>query len=88
MRKPRKTGKVTLSDVALAANVSAITVSRALRQPSRVSPGALARIEKAVADLGYTPDLAARALASRRTDVIGALIPSVTNNVFADVLSS
>ncbi|MCT7373776.1 LacI family DNA-binding transcriptional regulator [Chelativorans salis] len=86
MRKPRRSGKVTLSDVAAAADVSAITVSRALRNPSVVSDDALARIEKAVADLGYVPNLAAQALASKRTNVIGALIPSVTNNVFSDVL--
>lgn len=86
MRKPRKSGKVTLSDVAAAANVSAITVSRALRDPSQVSGDAIARIEKAVADLGYVPNYAAQALASKRTNVIGALIPSVTNNVFSDVL--
>src|SRR5690606_31037366 len=36
--------------------------------------------------LGYVPDSAARALASSRTDVIGVIIPSVTNSVFADVL--
>ena len=37
-------------------------------------------------ELGYVPNLAARALASHRTEVIGVLIPSLTNNVFADVL--
>ena len=86
MRKPRKSGTVTISDVATAANVSAITVSRALRDPSQVSRDALARIEGAVADLGYVPNMAAQALASKQTNVIGALIPSVTNAVFSDVL--
>ncbi len=86
MKKPRKSGKKTLSDVAKVAGVSAITVSRALREPSIVSPETLERIEKAVSDLGYVPNFAAQALASRRTNVIGALIPSVTNNVFSDVL--
>ena len=37
-------------------------------------------------ELGYVPNLAARALASHRTEVIGVVIPSLTNNVFADVL--
>lgn len=86
MRKPRKSKRVTLSDVAAAADVSAITVSRALRDPSQVSDSALARVEKAVADLGYVPDFAAQALASKHANVIGALIPSVTNSVFSDVL--
>ncbi len=86
MRKPKAHGKITLSDVASAASVSAATVSRALYDPSLVSAEALARIQKAVADLDYVPNFAARALASKRTSVIGGLIPSVTNNVFSDVL--
>ncbi len=86
MKKSRKSGKVTLSDVAEAASVSAITVSRALRDSGSVSEATLERIRDAVDSLGYVPNQAARALASRRTDVIGALIPSVTNNVFSDVL--
>ncbi|WP_261338345.1 LacI family DNA-binding transcriptional regulator [Rhizobium leguminosarum] len=75
-----------MTDVAREANVSAITVSRALRQPDIVSPEVRVRVKDAVDRLGYVPDLAARALASARTDIIGVVIPSVTNNVFADVL--
>ena len=44
------------------------------------------RVESAAKELGYVPNLAARALASQRTEVIGVLIPSLTNNVFSDVL--
>ncbi|MDZ5699523.1 LacI family DNA-binding transcriptional regulator [Chelativorans sp. M5D2P16] len=78
--------KVTLSDVAGRVGVSAITVSRALRTPDKVSVRLREEIASAIADLGYVPDPAARALASSRTDVIGVVIPSVTNNVFSDVL--
>lgn len=78
--------KITLADVAQAADVSPITVSRALRSPGKVSGEARARIERAIADLGYVPHPAARALASGRTDVVGVIIPSVSNNVFADVM--
>ncbi len=78
--------KITLSEVALAADVSPITVSRALRNPAKVSAEARARIERAIHELGYVPNPAARALASGRTDVIGVIIPSVSNNVFADVM--
>ena len=86
MKKSRRHGKITLSEVAAAASVSAVTVSRALRDPSVVSEMTLARIREAVAELGYVPNFAAQALASKSTNVIGALIPSVTNNVFSDVL--
>ncbi|OJX99013.1 MAG: transcriptional regulator [Rhizobiales bacterium 63-22] len=78
--------KTTLADVASQAGVSAATVSRALNAPDMVSAEVRARIQKVVEKLGYIPNPAARALASARTNVIGVLIPSVTNNVFADVL--
>lgn len=78
--------KIRLTDVAEAAGVSAITVSRALRKPEIVSPAVRERIQAVVDRLGYVPDPAARALASARTNVVGVLIPSVTNNVFTDVL--
>ncbi len=82
----RASGRPTLSDVADLAGVGSITVSRALRDPSRVSPELRGRIDAAVKKLGYVLNPNARALASRRSDVIGVLIPSMTNNVFADVL--
>ena len=78
--------KIKLSDVAEAVGVSAITVSRVLRKPELVSEAVRLRVTEAVARLGYVPDPAARALASARTDVLGILIPSVTNNVFSAVL--
>ncbi|MDP0926891.1 LacI family DNA-binding transcriptional regulator [Paracoccus onubensis] len=77
---------VTLKDVAEAADVSVITVSRALRTPDIVSEKVRARVAEAVARLGYSPNQAARALASATTSIIGVIIPSVTNQVFADVL--
>jgi len=79
--------KVTLVDVALAADVSAITVSRTLRQPHLVSEVVRERVLNVVKTLNYTPDLAASTLASRRSNVIGALVPSFSNHVFSDVLS-
>jgi len=85
-RKRRGTGKPTVMDVAQVAGVSAITVSRALRTPTRVTDATRAKIDAAVRELGYTPDLAAKALASDRSDMIGVLVPSVTNTVFLDTL--
>ena len=77
---------LTLEDVARAAGVSAVTASRALRTPERVAAGTLARIQEAVRTLGYVPNPAAQALASARSRVIGVVIPSVTNSVFADLI--
>jgi len=80
--------KVTLVDVGLAANVSAITVSRTLRQPNLVSETVRKRVLAAVKELNYVPDAAASALASRRSNIIGMLVPSFSNHVFSDVLSA
>ena len=77
---------IKLKDVAAAAGVSVITASRALRTPDIVSEKVRLRVEEAVNALGYTPNQAARALASATTSTIGVLIPSVTNLVFADVM--
>lgn len=82
----RGSGRPTIADVARLAGVGSITVSRALRDPARVSKKLRVRIEEAVAELGYVPDPNARALASARGDVLGVLVPSLTNIVFADVL--
>jgi len=86
MAKRRSSGRPTINDVARHARVSAITVSRALRTPLQVSQALRTRIEAAIRALNYVPDSKARALASGQTNVIGVLIPSLGNFVFADVL--
>ncbi|WP_306031158.1 LacI family DNA-binding transcriptional regulator [Stappia sp. MMSF_3263] len=78
---------ITIADVAREAGVSAMTVSRALREPGKVSAKSLQKIRSVIDRLGYVPDPAARALAAGRTNVIGVIVPSVTNNVFADVMA-
>src|SRR3954470_25057756 len=85
-RKRTKPGKIRLTEVAKLAGVSPITASRFFRTPEALSINKRVRIESAARELGYVPNLAARALASQRTEVIGVLIPSLTNNVFSDVL--
>jgi len=76
----------TLADVAKLAGVSAVTVSRALRHPGMVSPVLRDRVDAAVAELAYVPDVAASRLASARTHAIGVIVSSLTNGVFADYL--
>jgi LacI family gluconate utilization system Gnt-I transcriptional repressor len=85
-RTRRGGGRPTIADVAARAGVGAITVSRALRDPERVSEELRVQISKAIAELGYVPDRNARALASARADIVAVLVPSLTNNVFADVV--
>lgn len=65
----------TLEDVARAAGVSRSTASRAINGGTRVSPEAQHAVEQAVAELGYTPNPAARALATNQTGSIALVIP-------------
>lgn len=74
----------TLADVARIAKVSTATVSRALTLPHKVKPVTLSRVQHAVQTLGYVTHGAARALASRRTRTIGAVIPTLDNAIFAN----
>lgn len=80
MDKPQ----VKLRDVAKRAGVSTATVSRALTSPEKVSVEALRRVREAVREFGYLPHGAARALRSRRTRTIGAVIPTLDNAIFAN----
>ncbi|MGG5820390.1 LacI family DNA-binding transcriptional regulator [Falsiroseomonas sp. HW251] len=69
--------------MAEAAGVSVATVSRALNTPDRVTPALRARVTEAARRLGYLGNGAARALASRRSGAMGALVPTLDNPVFA-----
>jgi len=76
----------TLSAVGKRAGVSSITVSRVLRVPDRVAPETRARVEEAMRELGYVPNLVAGALASSRTNSVGVLVPTIANSIFADTV--
>ncbi|MDZ5695929.1 LacI family DNA-binding transcriptional regulator [Chelativorans sp. M5D2P16] len=65
------------------AGVSTATVSRALNNPESVSTGLRARINTVIDEIGYIPDASARALSSRRTRTIGAIVPTIDNAMFA-----
>jgi len=84
----RSTGRITLNDVARAADVSPSTVSRALRGERAVDPDLVARVVAVTEKLGYVPDPAARALASQRSDHVTILIPLLTNTLFVDLLDA
>ena len=56
-----------MSDVADAAGVSLVTVSRAINTPDKVAPDTLAAVRSAIAQLGYSPNLMAGSLASNRS---------------------
>jgi LacI family transcriptional regulator len=76
---------VTIRDVALRARVSKSTVSNVVRGVPNVTPVLRAKVERAIAELGYTPSAVARSLVARRTRTLGVTIPSL-EPFYADVL--
>jgi LacI family transcriptional regulator len=87
--RPRMKKKpARLLDVARAAGVSLATASRALGDPGLVLPRTQERVRQAAEMLAYVPHGAARALASRRSRTIGAVLPTVDNPIFASATQS
>jgi LacI family gluconate utilization system Gnt-I transcriptional repressor len=82
----RSHGRVTLQDVAEAAGVTKITVSRYLREPERVAGETAARIVQAIEATGYLPNKQAGVLASGRSHIVAAIVPSLANSVFAETV--
>ncbi|KAF1023480.1 MAG: Catabolite control protein A [Paracidovorax wautersii] len=67
----------------MAAGVSTATVSRVINLPERVSPEVRARVQSAIEALGWIPNETGRALASSRSRLLGLLLPTMDNEVFA-----
>jgi LacI family transcriptional regulator len=75
-------------DVARLAGVSTATVSRALNRPGQVDPDTRDRVLQAAAQLRYVPHGGARSLRSRRSKMIGAVVPSFDYALYARTTSS
>lgn len=82
----RGSAAITMRDVAERAGVSRMTVSRALNQPQAVNSALRQRVLEAVEDLGYVHNQLARNLSSQRSNVIGLVLPSLENSIFAQTL--
>jgi len=88
-KKSRKSsGAITLRDVAKLAGVAPITASRALNTPNLVSPGVLKSVQDAVDRTGYVPNRMAGGLASSRSRLIAAVVPSTVVSVFMGTIES
>jgi LacI family transcriptional regulator len=77
----------TLYDVCRLCGVSSATVSRVFSGKARVSDEVRRRVTDAAKQLGYEPSHAARALAGRRTQTLGAIFPEISSGFYADVLA-
>lgn len=79
---------VRMADVASAAGVSLVTVSRAINEPTKLSPRKLAAVRAAIEQLGYVPNLTAGSLASKRSRIIAAIVPTISNLVFSETVEA
>ncbi len=78
------TGRPTLERVAARAGVSRATVSRVVNGSTRVAPGIRDAVMRAVDELGYVPNLAARSLVTQRTDSFALVVSEPPTRVFSD----
>lgn len=79
---------VTMRDVARAAGVSRMTVSRALKKDSPISEVTRERILKVVRDMNYVPDQMAGSLTTKRSGFVAVLVPSLNNLHFAETVQA
>lgn len=76
---------VTIKDVAREAEVSVGTVSKVLSKNTTVKAALRDRVMKSVVQLGYKPNLAARALRTNRLNILGLIVPDISNPFFAQL---
>lgn len=77
---------VTSYDVAKAAGVSQSAVSRAFTEGAKISPATKEKVRKIAAELGYRPSFIAQSLITRRSTLIGVVVPGLVNPFYAAVL--
>jgi LacI family gluconate utilization system Gnt-I transcriptional repressor len=87
-RRGRVAGGITLLEVARLAGVSAMSVSRALNTPEQVSAAILAKVRAAVESTGYVANRVAGSLASQRSRLVAAVVPSIAGPVFQEMVQS
>ncbi|NJN54947.1 MAG: LacI family transcriptional regulator [Anaerolineae bacterium] len=84
--KNKMSSHPTIADVAHYAGVSTATVSRVINKSGNVTPETIARVQTAVTALDYAPHTSAQVLASRRTQTIGLITPTISDLFFTDLL--
>jgi DNA-binding LacI/PurR family transcriptional regulator len=79
---------VRLKDIAAQAGVSVMTVSKALRGASDIAPQTKTRLKLLAQQMGYVPDSVAQGLRNRTTKLLGLILSSVTNPIFARTVAA
>ncbi|MFJ3486844.1 LacI family DNA-binding transcriptional regulator [Pseudomonas sp. NPDC090202] len=85
-KKP--SARVNVTDVAKAAGVSVATVSRSFNLPHHVREDVREKVLQVASKMGYTPNSAAKALRLQKTNVIGAIIPTLDHSIYATMIKS
>lgn len=75
-----------MEDVANLAGVALMTVSRVINQPDKVALQTRLRVEEAIKSVGYVPNLVAGSLASNKSRIVAALVPTLDRSVFSDTI--
>jgi DNA-binding LacI/PurR family transcriptional regulator len=77
---------IRLKDIAEVAGVSVMTVSKSLRDAPDISEGTKARIRLLTRQMGYVPDTMAQGMRTRKTHLIGVVIPAITSPIYARMI--
>lgn len=77
---------ITIKDVAKAAGVSIATVSRVINNSDKVKSGRRDKVLKAIEELGYLPNQAARSLVKNKTETIGIIVNNLHDPFFYDLI--
>ncbi len=77
---------VRLKDIAQRAGVSVMTVSKVMRDAPDISAATKARVKLLAQQMGYVPDSSAQSLRTRTTHLLGVVISSIANPMFARTL--
>jgi LacI family transcriptional regulator len=84
----KKNAHITLEDIAKRLKVSRVTVSKALRGHPDISEATVRRVHKVASELGYSPNLIARNLSSRRSNMLGLVVPKIAHFFFGSVIEA
>jgi LacI family gluconate utilization system Gnt-I transcriptional repressor len=79
---------VKITDVAAAAGVAPMTVSRVINTPDRVAADTAIRVREAILRLGYVPNMIAGGLSSRRSRMVAAVVPTIAHPMFSEMVLS
>lgn len=88
LKSKTPTARVKVKDVAKAAGVSVATVSRSFNLPHDVRPDLRESVLKVATEMGYIPNSAAKALRLQKTNVIGAIIPTLDHSIYASMINN